>query len=112
MGSGSGCLCDPSVLWVLPVPGCCPAFPEFGAAPKQLGLIPAVLAVVKRLPEHVQVDDPAAQRKLAKKLERQQVGGGLGDRLHTGAAVLQRAWGAHGGTRACSLKGRGELCVP
>ncbi|NXI04142.1 EI2BD factor, partial [Pachycephala philippinensis] len=30
-------------------------------------------AVVKRLPEHVQVDDPAAQRKLAKKLERQQV---------------------------------------
>ncbi|XP_064002541.1 translation initiation factor eIF2B subunit delta [Pogoniulus pusillus] len=29
--------------------------------------------VVKRLPEHVQVDDPAAQRKLAKKLERQQV---------------------------------------
>lgn len=48
---------------------------------------------MKRLPEHVQVDDPAAQRKLAKKLERQQVGGGLGDRLHTGAAVLQRAWG-------------------
>ncbi|NXM73973.1 EI2BD factor, partial [Serilophus lunatus] len=32
-----------------------------------------VLLVVKRLPEHVQVDDPAAQRKLAKKLERQQV---------------------------------------
>ncbi|NWU58642.1 EI2BD factor, partial [Dromas ardeola] len=30
-------------------------------------------SVVKRLPEHVQVDDPAAQRKLAKKLERQQV---------------------------------------
>ncbi|XP_062979731.1 translation initiation factor eIF2B subunit delta [Elgaria multicarinata webbii] len=29
--------------------------------------------VVKRLPEHVQVDDPAAQKKLAKKLERQQV---------------------------------------
>uniref|UniRef100_A0A8B9TK93 Translation initiation factor eIF2B subunit delta n=1 Tax=Anas platyrhynchos TaxID=8839 RepID=A0A8B9TK93_ANAPL len=29
--------------------------------------------VVKRLPEHVQVDDPAALRKLAKKLERQQV---------------------------------------
>ncbi|XP_013928779.1 PREDICTED: translation initiation factor eIF-2B subunit delta [Thamnophis sirtalis] len=28
---------------------------------------------VKRLPEHVQVDDPAAQKKLAKKLERQQV---------------------------------------
>ncbi|NWZ87712.1 EI2BD factor, partial [Poecile atricapillus] len=30
-------------------------------------------SMVKRLPEHVQVDDPAAQRKLAKKLERQQV---------------------------------------
>ncbi|CAH2245238.1 translation initiation factor eIF-2B subunit delta [Pelobates cultripes] len=29
--------------------------------------------IVKRLPEHVQVDDPAAQKKLAKKLERQQV---------------------------------------
>ena len=28
------------------------------------------------------MDDPAAQRKLAKKLERQQVGGGLGNRLH------------------------------
>ncbi|KAM8810034.1 translation initiation factor eIF2B subunit delta [Eudromia elegans] len=31
------------------------------------------LSVVKRLPEHVQVDDPTAQKKLAKKLERQQV---------------------------------------
>ncbi|TRZ13341.1 hypothetical protein HGM15179_013772 [Zosterops borbonicus] len=30
-------------------------------------------SMVKRLPEHVQVDDPSAQRKLAKKLERQQV---------------------------------------
>ncbi|NWT90704.1 EI2BD factor, partial [Lanius ludovicianus] len=30
-------------------------------------------SMVKRLPEHMQVDDPAAQRKLAKKLERQQV---------------------------------------
>ncbi|NXX28606.1 EI2BD factor, partial [Nicator chloris] len=30
-------------------------------------------SMVKRLPEHVQVDDPTAQRKLAKKLERQQV---------------------------------------
>ncbi|NWI52560.1 EI2BD factor, partial [Calyptomena viridis] len=30
-------------------------------------------SMVKRLPEHVQVDDPAAQRKLAKKGERQQV---------------------------------------
>uniref|UniRef100_A0A803SSQ8 Translation initiation factor eIF2B subunit delta n=1 Tax=Anolis carolinensis TaxID=28377 RepID=A0A803SSQ8_ANOCA len=29
--------------------------------------------VVKRVPEHVQADDPAAQRRLAKKLERQQV---------------------------------------
>ncbi|XP_073709174.1 translation initiation factor eIF2B subunit delta isoform X2 [Garra rufa] len=29
--------------------------------------------VLKRLPEHVQVDDPAALKKLAKKLERQQV---------------------------------------
>ncbi|NXG62571.1 EI2BD factor, partial [Hemiprocne comata] len=37
-------------------------------------LVPAEpQSVVKRLPEHVQVDDPAAQRKLAKKLERQQV---------------------------------------
>lgn len=32
-----------------------------------------LLSVVKRLPEHVQVDDPAALKKLAKKLERQQV---------------------------------------
>ncbi|XP_068135015.1 translation initiation factor eIF2B subunit delta isoform X3 [Hyperolius riggenbachi] len=31
------------------------------------------IQTVKRLPEHVQVDDPAAQKKLAKKLERQQV---------------------------------------
>nr|XP_032631117.1 translation initiation factor eIF-2B subunit delta [Chelonoidis abingdonii] len=30
-------------------------------------------STVKRVPEHVQVDDPAAQRRLAKKLERQQV---------------------------------------
>ncbi|KAB5539814.1 hypothetical protein PHYPO_G00093470 [Pangasianodon hypophthalmus] len=29
--------------------------------------------VVKRLPEHIQVDDPAVVRKLAKKLERQQI---------------------------------------
>lgn len=41
-----------------------------------------ILTAVKRLPEHVQVDDPAALRKLAKKLERQQVGGGLDNRLH------------------------------
>lgn len=75
--------------WVLP------CFPEFGGAPKQLGLILAVLAVVKRLPEHVQVDDPAAQRKLAKKLERQQVGGGLGDRLHTWDSCAVEGLGGH-----------------
>ncbi|XP_048064343.1 translation initiation factor eIF-2B subunit delta isoform X3 [Megalobrama amblycephala] len=34
---------------------------------------PNELQPVKRLPEHVQVDDPAALKKLAKKLERQQV---------------------------------------
>ncbi|XP_066450446.1 translation initiation factor eIF2B subunit delta isoform X2 [Eleutherodactylus coqui] len=34
---------------------------------------PAESQMVKRLPEHVLVDDPAAQKKLAKKLERQQV---------------------------------------
>ncbi|RLV63263.1 hypothetical protein DV515_00018448 [Chloebia gouldiae] len=54
-------------------------------------------SMVKRLPEHVQVDDPAAQRKLAKKLERQQVGG-LGDRLH--------AWGS------CAAEGLGGHKVP
>lgn len=75
----------------------CSAFPEFGGATKQLGLTSAVLTVVKRLPEHVQVDDPAAQRKLAKKLERQQVGGGLGDRLHT--------WGS------CAAEGLGRPMV-
>lgn len=32
-----------------------------------------VFAVVKRLPEHVQVDNPEVLKKLAKKLERQQV---------------------------------------
>uniref|UniRef100_A0A8C8SNX4 Translation initiation factor eIF2B subunit delta n=1 Tax=Pelusios castaneus TaxID=367368 RepID=A0A8C8SNX4_9SAUR len=31
------------------------------------------LSMVKRLPEHMQVDDPAALKRLAKKLERQQV---------------------------------------
>lgn len=30
--------------------------------------------VVKRLPEHIQADNPEVLRKLAKKLERQQVG--------------------------------------
>ncbi|OXB84356.1 UNVERIFIED_CONTAM: hypothetical protein H355_010783 [Colinus virginianus] len=44
------------------------------AAPAKPRLTPTEApSVVKRLPEHVQVDDPAAQRKLAKKLERQQV---------------------------------------
>ena len=46
------------------------------------GLFPACLyvtvrcvpPVVKRLPEHVQVDNPEVLKKLAKKLERQQVG--------------------------------------
>lgn len=33
-----------------------------------------VFSVVKRLPEHVQVDNPEVLKKLAKKLERQQVG--------------------------------------
>ncbi|XP_058020628.1 translation initiation factor eIF-2B subunit delta isoform X2 [Ahaetulla prasina] len=42
-----------------------PAKPRVGPTEAQ----PAV----KRLSEHVQVDDPAAQKKLAKKLERQQV---------------------------------------
>uniref|UniRef100_A0A8B9L0V9 Translation initiation factor eIF2B subunit delta n=1 Tax=Astyanax mexicanus TaxID=7994 RepID=A0A8B9L0V9_ASTMX len=32
-----------------------------------------LLSAVKRLPEHIQVDDPAVVRKLAKKLERQQI---------------------------------------
>uniref|UniRef100_A0A669PNT1 Translation initiation factor eIF2B subunit delta n=1 Tax=Phasianus colchicus TaxID=9054 RepID=A0A669PNT1_PHACC len=45
-----------------------------GTAPAKSRLTPTEApSVVKRLPEHVQVDDPAAQRKLAKKLERQQV---------------------------------------
>lgn len=33
-----------------------------------------VFSVVKRLPEHIQVDNPDVLKKLAKKLERQQVG--------------------------------------
>lgn len=52
---------------------------------------------MKRLPEHVQVDDSAAQKKLTKKPERQQVGGGLGDRLHT--------WGS------CAAEGLGGAMV-
>ncbi|XP_048372690.1 translation initiation factor eIF-2B subunit delta [Sphaerodactylus townsendi] len=44
------------------------------ALPAKPRLIPSeAQQVVKRLPEHVQVDDPAALKKLAKKLERQQV---------------------------------------
>ncbi|XP_062429372.1 translation initiation factor eIF-2B subunit delta isoform X2 [Rhea pennata] len=48
---------------------------EKEAEPPELGTPsePGQPQVVKRLPEHVQVDDPAAQKKLAKKLERQQV---------------------------------------
>lgn len=47
-----------------------------GSCPSpQLSLFSLLLLVVKRVPEHVQVDDPAAQRRLAKKLERQQVQG-------------------------------------
>ncbi|KFW82622.1 Translation initiation factor eIF-2B subunit delta, partial [Manacus vitellinus] len=58
-----------------------------GGAPGQFGLTPAFLAVVKRLPEHVQVDDPAAQRKLAKKLERQPGGGRVPLRQDYGTKV-------------------------
>ncbi|CAM5098030.1 unnamed protein product [Eretmochelys imbricata] len=44
------------------------------AAPAKPRLPPSEpQSMVKRVPEHVQVDDPAAQRRLAKKLERQQV---------------------------------------
>ncbi|XP_060107252.1 translation initiation factor eIF-2B subunit delta [Heteronotia binoei] len=44
------------------------------AVPAKPRLVPSeAQPVVKRLPEHVQVDDPAALKKLAKKLERQQV---------------------------------------
>lgn len=32
-----------------------------------------MFSVVKRLPEHIQVDNPEVLKKLAKKLERQQV---------------------------------------
>ncbi|XP_075057111.1 translation initiation factor eIF2B subunit delta isoform X2 [Mixophyes fleayi] len=41
--------------------------------PTKVKVQPSDGQTVKRLPEHVQVDDPAAQKKLAKKLERQQV---------------------------------------
>lgn len=49
---------------------CFPVFLLLRAFYSSSFLFPAV----KRLPEHIQVDDPAAQKKLAKKLERQQVG--------------------------------------
>ncbi|XP_031437240.1 translation initiation factor eIF-2B subunit delta isoform X2 [Clupea harengus] len=48
-------------------PGQQPSSSKSKAVPSELQ------PVVKRLPEHVQVDDPAAIRKLAKKLERQQI---------------------------------------
>lgn len=74
----------------------------------------AILAVVKRLPEHVQVDDPAAQRKLAKKLERQQVGGGLGSRRRAAGLFCLRpvCWASGSGrvgSRICPLLGTGNL---
>ncbi|XP_040204020.1 translation initiation factor eIF-2B subunit delta isoform X2 [Rana temporaria] len=47
--------------------------PSGGPAPTKPKSQPSESQTVKRLPEHVQVDDPAAQKKLAKKLERQQV---------------------------------------
>ncbi|XP_053317283.1 translation initiation factor eIF-2B subunit delta isoform X2 [Spea bombifrons] len=45
---------------------------EVGPVPGQ-NKVKTAPVEVKRLPERVQVDDPAAQKKLAKKLERQQV---------------------------------------
>ncbi|KAM6463048.1 translation initiation factor eIF2B subunit delta isoform 2-T2 [Liasis olivaceus] len=47
--------------------------PGQAALPPKPRVGPNEAQPVKRLPEHVQVDDPAAQKKLAKKLERQQV---------------------------------------
>ncbi|XP_063770990.1 translation initiation factor eIF2B subunit delta [Pseudophryne corroboree] len=44
-----------------------------GPAPAKVKAQPSDSQTVKRLPEHVQVDDPEAQKKLVKKLERQQV---------------------------------------
>lgn len=74
----------------------------------------AILAVVKRLPEHVQVDDPAAQRKLAKKLERQQVGGGLGGKIKAARQFCLRSvcWVSRSGmvgSGVCLLLGRRNL---
>ncbi|XP_077148079.1 translation initiation factor eIF2B subunit delta isoform X1 [Ranitomeya variabilis] len=47
--------------------------PNAGAAPPKVKVPVPEGQTVKRLPEHVLVDDPEAQKKLAKKLERQQV---------------------------------------
>ncbi|XP_040282838.1 translation initiation factor eIF-2B subunit delta-like isoform X2 [Bufo bufo] len=49
------------------------AEPSAGPAPAKVKAPPPEGQIVKRLPEHIMVDDPAAQKKLAKKLERQQV---------------------------------------
>ncbi|XP_053565435.1 translation initiation factor eIF-2B subunit delta isoform X2 [Bombina bombina] len=46
---------------------------SLGPGQVKVKAVPSEGQTVKRLPEHVQVDDPAAQKKLAKKLERQQV---------------------------------------
>lgn len=40
---------------------------------EKVTLFTDAFSVVKRLPEHVQVDNPEVLKKLAKKLERQQV---------------------------------------
>ncbi|XP_072000184.1 translation initiation factor eIF2B subunit delta isoform X2 [Engystomops pustulosus] len=49
------------------------AEPSAGQASAKVKAPPPEGQTVKRLPEHVLVDDPEAQKKLAKKLERQQV---------------------------------------
>uniref|UniRef100_A0A8C7K5A5 Translation initiation factor eIF2B subunit delta n=1 Tax=Oncorhynchus kisutch TaxID=8019 RepID=A0A8C7K5A5_ONCKI len=49
--------------------------------------------VVKRLPEHVQVDDPAVVKRLAKKLERQQKGQNLGRNLERNQIPLRSDYG-------------------
>uniref|UniRef100_A0A3Q2EL10 Translation initiation factor eIF2B subunit delta n=1 Tax=Cyprinodon variegatus TaxID=28743 RepID=A0A3Q2EL10_CYPVA len=46
-----------------------------GAASKPKGVTSELQPVVKRLPEHIQVDNPEVLKKLAKKLERQQTPG-------------------------------------
>lgn len=67
--------------------------------------------LVKRLPEHIQVDDPAAQKKLAKKLERQQVGvrrGFIPEKRH-GLIYAVQAWGTD---RASTKKHLLCVCSP